>query len=211
MDSTKLGTNLKKLRSSVVRTNEDGTRTNGMTQKEFAEYVGCATGTISAYEKGAISPSLEVAMQIAKKCNVSLDWLCGLSDSQECSIQLETYADWIKIINLLLECDFLKTDFGWIETTPNNMVEFYDSEFHIALTFDNKICERILKEWNQYRNVGDNPIMRENINKMWLQTILAKYKDWSIKTQIPIAKDSTKGKQKTPADSATQQGSSDEG
>jgi len=54
-------------------------------QKELAELVGIQPATISAYLKCAKdgygkNPSIAVAIDIAKALNVSLDWLCGLSD-----------------------------------------------------------------------------------------------------------------------------------
>ena len=48
-----------------------------MTQKEFAQFLSLQQPTISAYENGKVSPVITEAMDIAKKCGVSLDWLCG--------------------------------------------------------------------------------------------------------------------------------------
>lgn len=53
------------------------------TQKEFAKFVNSTAATISAYENGTKNPSLEVVANIANKCNVSIDWLCGLSDKKQ--------------------------------------------------------------------------------------------------------------------------------
>lgn len=49
----------------------------GMNQIEFANFLGVSTPTISRYLHAKMNPSLEVALDIASKCNVSLDWLAG--------------------------------------------------------------------------------------------------------------------------------------
>ncbi len=53
-----------------------------MTQKDFGEYVGLTQATLSAYEKGGKNPSLENVKTIAEKCQISIDWLCGLDTSK---------------------------------------------------------------------------------------------------------------------------------
>lgn len=51
------------------------------TQKEFADILGIPQSTLSSYENKHNTPTLENLVSIASKCNVSLDWLCGVSDS----------------------------------------------------------------------------------------------------------------------------------
>ena len=52
----------------------------GMTQKEFAETVGSTQGTVSSYERNQGNPTMDVLVKIAELGNVTLDWLCGISD-----------------------------------------------------------------------------------------------------------------------------------
>jgi len=61
-----------------------------LTQKLFAEKVGCTAATLSAYENGSKSPSLEIVKNIAEKCNVSIDWLVGLSNAVNEKEKIET-------------------------------------------------------------------------------------------------------------------------
>lgn len=61
------GCRLKKLRSEIMK----------KTQKEFAELIGLPQPTLSAYESGRNKPTVDVVMNIANKCNVTIDWLCG--------------------------------------------------------------------------------------------------------------------------------------
>lgn len=61
------GRRLKKLRNLIMK----------KTQKEFAEFIGIPQPTLSAYESGRNKPTVDVVINIANKCNVSIDWLCG--------------------------------------------------------------------------------------------------------------------------------------
>ena len=51
----------------------------GLTQREMAESIGITAASLSAYENGTKNPSLGVAIAIADKYRVSLDWLAGLT------------------------------------------------------------------------------------------------------------------------------------
>ena len=47
------------------------------THKEFAKRVGIPQSTLSVYESGKVTPSIDVLTKIASACRVSVDWLCG--------------------------------------------------------------------------------------------------------------------------------------
>ena len=70
MDSQKiLSSRLKKLRERT-----------GLNQAAFSESIQLKQPTYNAYEKGANKPQVDTLIKIATKYNVSIDWLCGLSD-----------------------------------------------------------------------------------------------------------------------------------
>lgn len=50
------------------------------TQDEFAAFLGISRPTVGFYENGVRLPDAQILRQIADKCNVSADWLLGLSD-----------------------------------------------------------------------------------------------------------------------------------
>ena len=82
----------------------------GLTQAQLGEMVGVSSQTISAYEKNAFgkgkTPTLDNAITLAQKLNVSLDWLCGLEAIKPAN--LETVADVITHLQALsdnLPCD----------------------------------------------------------------------------------------------------------
>ncbi len=110
-DFTVLAIRIKELRSSM-----------NMTQREFSTFVGCTAATLSAYENGSKSPSLEIIKGIAEKCNVSIDWLCGLSNKMKNDDTPQTYAD---VIDLLVKAeDAIKFKMDPLNTT---CINFYDS------------------------------------------------------------------------------------
>lgn len=66
LDSKLIGKNIKKLRLD-----------NNITQSELAKLLNTTQSTISAYESGKTIILTAFAIQIVKKFNISLDWLCG--------------------------------------------------------------------------------------------------------------------------------------
>lgn len=63
---------------------------SGKTQSEFAELLDISRPTVGFYESGERIPDAITLGRIARICNVSADWLLGLSDvkSVEQSIQV---------------------------------------------------------------------------------------------------------------------------
>lgn len=53
-----------------------------LNQFEFSKLIGIKQPTLSTYERGTSYPSMEILIAIADKCNVSLDWLCGVENHQ---------------------------------------------------------------------------------------------------------------------------------
>lgn len=51
-----------------------------ITQEALAQKIGITRQAVTAYENGQRKPSIATLYQIAKTCNVSVDWLVGLSE-----------------------------------------------------------------------------------------------------------------------------------
>jgi transcriptional regulator with XRE-family HTH domain len=47
----------------------------GKTQRELALEIDCDVGTLSRYERDALTPGVDVLVKIAKACSTSLEWL----------------------------------------------------------------------------------------------------------------------------------------
>ena len=151
------------------------------TQAEFSQRTGIRQQTISGYENGKMSPTLDAAIQIAKACDVSLDWLCGLSDTKR--NKLTEYADVIMALvnigqatggNLYLtevEVDKFDYDGRWIEE-------------QIALRIEDEEIQKFLKSWNDILPLVKSKTISGNLYSLWLKDEMRKYK---IKT--PAAKE----------------------
>ena len=72
-----------------------------MTQQEFSKYIGIKQQTLSGYERGIMKPPLDIAKNIAEKCHISIDWLCGLSNKKTSSNIPQTLADIFEILFLV--------------------------------------------------------------------------------------------------------------
>ena len=53
----------------------------GFTQRDIANYLGCAPSVYSRYETGDREPSLDVLVKIAHYLNVSVDFILGIETS----------------------------------------------------------------------------------------------------------------------------------
>ncbi len=82
-------------------------REMNMTQVQFAKKMGFTQATLSAYENSQKKPSLDIVMDIAKKCEVSLDWLCGLRETKRETLEFTNYRDAALIILKLIEIDIM--------------------------------------------------------------------------------------------------------
>lgn len=150
------------------------------TQAEFSQRTGIRQQTISGYENGKISPTLDAAIQIAKACDVSLDWLCGLSDTKR--NKLTEYAD---VIAALVEIE--QTTLGQFYLSKEE-VERYDYEGRwleelITLRIEDEEIQKFLKSWNNILPLVKSNTISRNLYELWLKDEMQKYK---IKT--PMAK-----------------------
>jgi transcriptional regulator with XRE-family HTH domain len=73
-----------------------------MSQREFANFTGIRQASIPGYERGTATPQLDTVLSISQKCNVSIDWLLGTSDTKSEANPIKTYKDVaIRIIELI--------------------------------------------------------------------------------------------------------------
>lgn len=171
-DFTILAIRIKELRSSM-----------NMTQKEFSTFVGCTAATLSAYENGSKSPSLEIIKGIAEKCNVSIDWLCGLSEEKGGKPEIKTYRDVAVRILELLTANMFPFDFELKTYTVD------DTDYELALPGDT-IChyewalalpneDRLLGFVRTYKELNDlyiNGRIKQDVIDTWLNGALEELK-----------------------------------
>lgn len=118
-----------------------------LTQKEFADKVGFTQATLSAYENTQKKPSLDIIMDIAEKCEVSIDWLCGLSDKKSYKTYINTYSD---IGIMLLDISH------YIQLTIED-VKYYDIQFNevesTGIVFNNTQLTEFLNKWKKIKDL----------------------------------------------------------
>ena len=73
----------------------------GLTQRDFAQKAKIAPGTLSAYERGHKTPTVEVALRIADGLGVSLEWLCGRRDA-DAKTTASTYGELIHSLDRIV-------------------------------------------------------------------------------------------------------------
>ncbi len=146
----------------------------GMSQRQMAELVGCTAATLSAYEKGTKNPSLEIARNIAKKCNVSLDWLCGLSESKRVSEKAETYAD---IFRILVEVD---------KAIYLNVYRRAEEDSRFVMLASNSVVQDFLSSWSEMLYLYHNKTINEKLYTLWLQDKLKEYEDFKFNSEEDV-------------------------
>lgn len=60
-----------------------------MTQADFAKFVGISRPTVGFYENGERLPDALALKKIAEKCEISVDWLLGLSDVKQPNVAIQ--------------------------------------------------------------------------------------------------------------------------
>lgn len=146
-DFSILAVRIKELRASMKKT-----------QREFAKYVGCTAATLSAYENGSKSPSLEIVKNIAESCNVSIDWLCGLSDKMKNNDEPETYAD---VIDLFVKAE-------------------KSISFHVGkqkITVIDSVLQYFLEDWGKMLQLFHNGTIDDKLYKLWLDDKKKEYEN----------------------------------
>ena len=105
---------------------------NKKTQKEFAEFLGIPQPSMSAYENSKNNPTIDVLIDIADKCKVSLDWLAGRSDY---IFGLSSMRDFVLFMYELA----MKKEIGFEiiveDKFPNNDIETEENKWNAKLVF----------------------------------------------------------------------------
>lgn len=143
-------TRIKKLRSSLK-----------MTQKEFSNYIGIKQQTLSGYERGIMKPPLDIAKEIAEKCNVSIDWLCGLSQKMNNDDTIKTYGDAIKLL--------VKLQYALhFHVTPSSIDSF------------GSVIDYFLDDWSKKLPLYRNGTIDEKLYRLWINDKIREFENFRI-------------------------------
>ena len=103
----------------------------GFSQKEFAEFLGIPQPTMSAYENNRNAPSMDVLVKIAKSCNASLDWLCGISPARN---SVSSLSDLSELFYSLFELNEIGGEIE-IHDKLQNDTESGEDKWYTRITF----------------------------------------------------------------------------
>lgn len=162
------------------------------TQREFAELVGCTSATLSAYENGAKSPSLEIVKNIAENCHVSMDWLCGLTqENQEDNGSTKTYGDLIKYLakafdnydlELFIDTRSPSSTIFDEDEDEEDMNKFSDIILGINLYGDISRYDFIslFIDWSTMRKLVKKGVIKKEVIDLWLDNKVKEFSDQLI-------------------------------
>lgn len=143
----------------------------GMTQVIFSEFIGVTQQTLSGYENGRTMPSLDAVREIANKCHISIDWLCGLSDKESIEIKINTYSDILSYIMKLGDIEILKM----VPSTNIKDESIYRDQSSSSLTFYDINLIVFLRDWESIKKLHDNKTIDDRLYKLWIDDKLEEY------------------------------------
>ncbi|MCI9450024.1 MAG: helix-turn-helix transcriptional regulator [Clostridiales bacterium] len=133
----------------------------GISAKKMCEDCNLGVNTISNIRNGDVK-NVEIFTKIADYLDISLNWLCGLSEKK--SDKLNTYADFY---NLIIEISKV-TDMYIFDLHPQ-----YQSNVPV-LYFNDTSCAIFFKDFRKMKALYDNGTIDDDIYNLWREKILSK-------------------------------------
>ena len=144
INNVTIGNRIKELRTS-----------KNLTQEDIAKMVKVSKATISNYEKGKVSPPIELLIKLAERYDVSIDWLCGLSNEE--IPRLMSYGDaFFRLVEIDKVIGFSVED-----------VTFCSNLRGTAVLFDATLT-KALEEYQEMVNLRDNNTISEHLFNLWI-------------------------------------------
>ena len=142
----------------------------GLTQKEFAESINVSTVSVSSYETGVKTPSLDMIMNIAQNYNISIDWLCGLNDNMVSDSHITTYKDLFKLFISLLDVRYEDK-----ATIPIIDVINTDTKSVILTLHEDENFQVFFSKWCDIFKLNYKKTIDIDLYKMWIEKQLKDY------------------------------------
>lgn len=171
IDTTKIGNRIKELKEL-----------KNLKQDDLIDLTGISRVTISNYEQGKVKPPVEFLMKLSHNYDVSMDWLCGLSDGFSRG-KIKNLADVTDIILSLLDIDGTsiqkqKVDEWYVysENEAGVPIREYPEEPNSILFSDIEIWN-ILKECKKMNDLYKQNTIDDEVYDLWKEKMIKKYKD----------------------------------
>lgn len=168
-------------------------RTNlNLSQIAFAGKIGIKQSTLSSYEKGNASPSLDILVTIAKQFHVSIDWLLGVSKSE---LKISTVADVANFFFQLNDINEIRYELEINDHLPNDR-ETPNQRWSCAIKFygncENHPCNmevcQILSGLEENRSSYESYFTSKEMFDIWKERQLEYYANDTLteKEYIPL-------------------------
>lgn len=170
-DFSVMGTRIRELRTLF-----------NMNQKDFSKLVGCTAATLSAYENGSKSPSLEIIKSIAEKCSVSIDWLCGLTSKRASNDDLVTFADLFRLIvrisNYTMEGQ--RWDVLYVDSSDNSNIFSEQHPAYAIMRTTNADVLNFFKDWEKMYELYNAGTIDNHLYSLWINDKISCYEDMAL-------------------------------
>lgn len=159
MNEQLIAKRLKELRESM-----------NLTQSQFGDLINVAQTTLSSYENGSKTPNIYTLYNIAKKCNISIDWLCGLSNIHKTK-DFTSYSD---IFNLIVNiCKSIHID---IEE-----YHYSQDDYNMSLVVKNSILNEFLTKWGKVKALYEDHTLDADTYEIVVKSLIDNYAKNTLK------------------------------
>lgn len=157
----------------------------GFSQAELSRKTGVAPATLSSYEvtDSPKKPTVEKVILIAKALNVSLDWLCGLTDSPVTEPENN---------ELIIDCELLLrviAKFATDSPEPSVSVKLVDTSRGTYALLDNGYITELVQKIRQLQKLKDDSILAQDVFDGCVEQLILKTSKEIEKGYIPVADD----------------------
>lgn len=170
-----LGKNILKLRKSLE-----------LSQTQFADRIGVTAQAVSSYEKGATSPTLDVAIALSNAFDISIDSLCGTEKETEIGLD-KPITDNVEAIKMFMRLyDFYGSDMH-LETEYCGMNEEKEI-FYI----DSPYFSRYISDFKKMKELKEQGTIDEELFNNWansrIENVVKEYDEQKRKEQEALEK-----------------------
>lgn len=154
-------------------------KSNSLSQKIFAEKIGVKQSTLSCYENGISLPSIDVLIRIAFVFDVSIDWLCELTNNVNDTASISSFGDIFRFLFRLDTLDGLRYEidienlFSSEDTQPGEdicaSVKFYGNDSQHP---DNAMLCSLLRQFSAERSAFEGAPSLKKAYAVWKAFLL---------------------------------------
>lgn len=153
----------------------------GLTQNQFAESLNISTVSISSYETGAKTPSLDMIINMAKTYNVSADWLIGLSEHKSLDDIPQTLGDILKLLFKLQKYTHLEIFHNCenIDVSLDPCDPCFQQMHFYEIAFISEVLNHYIKEWEKMLNLYLAGTIDEEVYALWIEKTINKANNYT--------------------------------